>query len=68
MVKPGRDEQRVRQRYLRMTKEMLVERLITVERTQAEQRERWLTQQDEALTWQLRAEVAEARLKESGKM
>jgi len=62
-VKPGRDEQRVRQRYLRMSKEMLVERLITAERTQAEQRERWLTQQDEALTWRLRAETAEMRLK-----
>jgi hypothetical protein len=48
-VKPGRDEQRVRQRYLRMSK--------------AEQRERWLTQQDEALTWRLRAEAAEERLK-----
>jgi hypothetical protein len=62
-VKPGRDEQRVRQRYLRMGKEALVERLITVERTVAEQRERWLTQQDEALTWQLRAETAEEQLK-----
>ena len=61
-VKPGRDEQRVRQRYLRMSKEALVERLITVERTLAEQRERWLSQQDEALTWRLRAEAAEARL------
>ncbi len=40
MVKSGRDEQRVRQRYLRMTKETLVERLIAAERTQAEQRER----------------------------
>jgi hypothetical protein len=46
---PGRDEQRVRQRYLRMGKEALVERLITAERTLAEQR--------------LRAEAAEARLK-----
>lgn len=64
-VKPGRDEQRVRQRYLRMGKEALVERLITAERTLAEQQERWLTQQDEALTWRLRAEAAEARLKES---
>lgn len=63
-----RDEQRVRQRYLRMRKETLVERLITAERRQAELRERWLTQQDEALTWRLRAEVGEARLKESGKM
>lgn len=62
-VKPGRDEQRVRLRYLRMGKETLVERLIAAERTIAEQRERWLTQQDEALIWRLRAEKAEARLK-----
>ncbi len=62
-VKPGRDEQRVRQRYLRMSKEALVERLITTERTLAEQRERWLAQQDEVLTWRLRAEAAEARLR-----
>jgi hypothetical protein len=61
-VKPGRDEQRARQRYLRLSKEALVERLITAERTLAEQRERWLGQQDEALTWRLRAEAAEARL------
>jgi len=61
-VKPGRDEQRVRQRYLRMNKEALVERLITVERTLAEQGERWLAQQDEALIWRLRAEVAEAQV------
>jgi hypothetical protein len=63
-VKPGRDEQRVRQRYLRMSKDVLVERLITAERTWAEQRERWLSQQDEALTWRLRAETAERRLQE----
>ncbi len=63
-VKLGRDEQRVRQRYLRMSKEALVERLIIAERTQAEQRERWLSQQDEVLTWRLRAEAAETRLKE----
>ncbi len=62
-AKLGRDEQRVRQRYLRMSKEALIERLIAAERTLAEQRERWLAQQDEALTWQLRAEAAEARLK-----
>ena len=63
-VKPGRDEQRVRQRYLRMSKDVLVERLITAERTLAEQRKRWLSQQDEALTWRLRAETAERRLQE----
>ena len=63
VVKPGRDEQRVRQRYMRMSKETLVERLITAERTLAEQRERWLSQQDETLIWRLRAEQAESRLK-----
>jgi len=62
-IKPDRDEQRVRQRYQRMSKEALIERLITAEQTLAEQRERWLSQQDEALTWRLRAEVAEVRLK-----
>ena len=61
-VKPGRNEQRVRQRYLRMGKEALVEHLITAEHTLAEQRERWLSQQDETLTWRLRAETAEAQL------
>jgi hypothetical protein len=64
-VRPGRDEQRVRQRYLRMSKEVLVDRLIAVERLHAQEYERWLTQQDEVLTWRLRAETAEARLKES---
>jgi len=63
VVKPDRDEQRVRLRYLRMSKEALVERLITAERTLSERRERWLGQQDEALTWRLRAEAAEVRLK-----
>ena len=62
-VKAGRDEQRVRQRYLRMSKEALVARLITAERTLAEQREQWLSQQDEMLTWQLRAETAEMHVK-----
>ena len=63
-VKPDRNEHRARQRYLRMSKEALVERLMTVERTSAQARERWLIQQDEMLTWRLRAEAAEARLKE----
>lgn len=64
-VKPDRNAQRARQRYLRMSKEALVERLLAVERTSAQERERWLSQQDEVLTWRLRAEAAEARLKES---
>lgn len=63
-AKLGRDEQRVRQRYRRMSKEALIERLITAERTVAEQRERWLVQQDEMLTWRLRAETAEMQLQD----
>jgi len=47
-----------------MSKEALVERLIIAERTLAEQRERWLSQQDETLAWRLRAEQAEKRLQE----
>ena len=47
-----------------MGKEVLTDRLITAERTMAEQRERWLSQQDEALTWRMRAEAAEAQLQE----
>src|ERR1019366_3478169 len=66
-VKPDRNEQRTRQRYLRMSKEALVERLIAVERLHAQERERWLSQQDDVLTWRLRAETAEARLKEGKK-
>ncbi len=62
-VKSDRDEQRVRQRYLRMDKETLVDRLITVERTSAQERERWLLQQDDVLTWRLRAEATEAQVK-----
>ena len=64
VVKPDRDEQRVRQRYLRMSKEALVERLMTTERTLAEQRDRWLSQQDEVLTWRLRAEAVESQLQD----
>jgi hypothetical protein len=45
-----------------MSKEVLIGRLVTAERTVAEQRERWLVQQDEMLTWQLRAETAEMQL------
>lgn len=39
IVKPDRDEQRVRQRYLRMNKDALVERSIATERILVEQRE-----------------------------
>jgi hypothetical protein len=63
-IKADRDEQRVRLRYLRMNKEALVERLLAVERTYAEERTRWLSQQDDVLTWHLRAEAAETQLQD----
>ena len=61
-VKPDRDLTQVRQRYLRMGKAALVNRLLVVEQTYAEQQERWLVQQDELLQWRLRAEQSEAQL------
>jgi hypothetical protein len=64
VVKLGRDELRVRQRYLRLSKEALAERLIAAEQLMAEQRARWLSQQDEVLTWQMRAVTAEAQLQQ----
>ena len=63
-IKADRDEQRVRLRYLRMSKEALVERLLALERTSAQERTRWLSQQDDVLTWRLRAEAAETQLQE----
>jgi len=61
-VKPDRDLAQVRQRYVRMGKAVLVDRLLAVEQVYAEQQECWLVQQDELLQWRLRAEAAETRL------
>lgn len=63
-VKRDRHLPSVRQRYLRMGKLALVDRLLAVEQEYAEQQERWLTQQDELLQWRLRAEAAEIRLRQ----
>jgi hypothetical protein len=61
-AKVDRDTSRARSRYLSMTKAELVDRLLIVEREYAEQRERWLGQQDEVLLWRLRAQQAEVSL------
>lgn len=58
-----RDLARVRRRYLRQSKQELVERLLMVEQAYAEQEERWLGLNDELLMWQLRAKEAEAQFK-----
>ena len=61
-TKLDRNEEVARQRYLRLSKAELVDRLLAAECAYAEQEQRWLEQQDEALTWRLRADNAEARL------
>ena len=61
-VKLTRDEVRARQRYQRLSKGDLVDRLLTAERNVAEWEQRWLAHQDDALCWRLRAEAAEKRL------
>jgi len=60
-TKADRDQEQVRQRYLRLSKAELVDRLLAVESAYAEQEHRWLEQQDEVLTWRLRTEAAETR-------
>lgn len=62
-VKLTRDEVRARQRYQRFSKEALVDRLLTAERSTAELEQRWLSHQDDVLCWRLRAEAAEERLR-----
>jgi hypothetical protein len=55
-ISVSRDLTRARQRYLRLGKSVLVERLLALEQAHAEQEERWLRVNDELLTWTLRAE------------
>lgn len=61
-AKVDRDHEQVRQRYPRLRKAGLVDRLLAVEVACVKQEQRWLEQQDENFTWQLRAEAAETRL------
>lgn len=61
-VKLTRDEVRARQRYQRLSKTALVDRLLTAERRAAEWEQRWLSHQDDVLGFRLRAEAAEKRL------
>jgi CRISPR/Cas system-associated exonuclease Cas4 (RecB family) len=53
---------RARQRYQRLSKGGLVDRLLAAERSAAEWEHRFLLHQDDVLTWRLRAEAAEKRL------
>jgi hypothetical protein len=53
----SRDLTRARQRYLRLGKSVLVERLLALEHAYAEQEDRWLRVNDELLTRHLGAEL-----------
>jgi len=55
----SRDLTRARQRYRRLGKSVLVERLLALEHAYAKQEERWLCVNDELLTWKLRAALGE---------
>ncbi|MBD2098483.1 hypothetical protein H6F90_25770 [Trichocoleus sp. FACHB-591] len=56
-IKPNRDENRARQRYLKLTKEQLVARLIVVENAFAQQQECWNQNNDELLSQLLKEEA-----------
>jgi len=60
-TKPERDILRARQRYMRLSKDDLVERLLAVEQAFAEQEEQWHRQNDNLLSWRLRAEQTESQ-------
>lgn len=61
-IKLTRDEVRARQRYQRLSKAALVDRLLAAERSAAELEQRWLSHQDDVLCWRLHAEQTEKRL------
>jgi hypothetical protein len=61
-MKLARDEVRARQRYQRLSKKELIDRLLAAERSSAEWEQRFLAHQDDILSWRLRAEAAEKRL------
>jgi hypothetical protein len=64
VIKIDRDQSRVRQRYMKWNRTDLVNQLLSVEQQYAELQERYLATCDQLLEWQLRAETAEARVKQ----
>ncbi len=60
-IKLDRDLARVRQRYLKLSKEELVERLLVVEQALAQKEQNLNATNDELLTWRLKVEQSESR-------
>jgi hypothetical protein len=63
-IKTDCDQARVRQRYRKLNREELVDRLLLVEQQYVQLNERWLSLNDHVLEWQLRAEQAERRFEQ----
>lgn len=63
VIKAGRDQTRVRRRYMRLSREELVDQLLLLQQQHAELHDRYLAMNDKLLEWQLRAEQAEEQLK-----
>lgn len=61
-IRPDRDPDRARRRYLQLPKRVLVERLLASDQAYVMQREARLQAEEEILEWRLRAEAAEKRL------
>ncbi len=61
-IKADRDQARVRQRYMKLNREELVDQLLTVEQQYADLNVHYLSMNDKLLEWQLRTEAAEAQL------
>jgi hypothetical protein len=64
VIKADRDQGRVRQRYMKWNRTDLVDQLLSVEQQYAELQERYLATCDHLLEWQLRAQTAEAQVKQ----
>ncbi len=60
-IKLDRDLARVRRRYLKLSKEELVERLLVVEQALAQKEQNLNATNDEILTWRLKASQSESR-------
>src|SRR5205807_9691667 len=63
VIKVDRDQTRVKQRYMKLSREELADHLLWVEQEYTQLNARYLALNDKLLEWQLRAEQAEGQLK-----
>lgn len=63
VIKADRDQRRVKQRYMKLSREELADHLLWVQQEYTQLNARYLAMNDKLLEWQLRAEQAEGQLK-----